>query len=539
MQVPTAKLLRLLQPDHPLEVRSAAAIVLGELGVKDGEVAEALCACLEVPEQQVRLPAIRAIGKLHIEKALPQLLARVQEGGEDAQEAARAAAHVSAKGARSLQELMPKVAPGLRRYIAAALAGVGDARTAESATVAVLLDKDPGVVEAAVRSLMEQVPNLGRGQRDALVKNLIATLKDKMASLSPASQAAVVRVLAALNDPAAADVLWERLLPPHPPEVRAAALQAVGPWAESPDKDQLQRLFRCAGDRDFRIAAPALMLLRRLPITARNVRDWLALLDAPDVAVRQAALEAVGDRDSPEVAEALLRQLRHPDRALRDNALGRLTKMKHGQEALTTALLEADTADAAWNLARALAPHAKAYPPRWRERVFERIGPLLEAGDRQAEPLLFLLRESDPADLRDRLEARALHWRKKQDYAKALLYLRVVARDPACGFATRLEQAACGLKVSSHDLAEESRAGDPCLHQFTHLCNADDGELYNQLEKMNWLTPEDLYYLGFHFTELDGRLRKFGERVLQLVVKRSPRSKTGQAAKSKLRMRLQ
>ncbi len=539
MQVPTTKLLRLLQPDHPLEVRSAAVIVLGELGIKDAEVAETLCGCLNVPEQQVRLPAIRAVGKLHIEQALPQLLARVQEGGEDAPEAARAAAHLSAKGARSLQQLMPKVAPGLRRYIAAALAGTGDARTAESATVAVLLDKDPGVVEAAVRSLMEQVPSLSRTQRDALVKHLVATLKDKETSLSATSHSALVRVLAALNDPAAADVLWDHLLPPHPPEVRAAALQAVGSLTESPDKDQLQRLFRCASDRDFRIAAPALMLLRRLPVTARSVHDWLALLDAPDVAVRQAALETIGDRDSAEMAEALLRQLRHPDRALRENALSRLTKTKHGQEALTTALLEAESADVAWNLARALVPHAKAYPPRWRERVFERICSLLEAGDRQAEPLLFLLRETDPADLRDRLEERAMHWRKKKDYAKALQYLRVVARDPACGFATRLEQAACGLKVSSQDLAEEARAGDPCLHQLIHLCNADEEELYKQLEKLTWLSPEDLYYLGFHFTEQNGRLRKFGERVLQLVLKRSPRTKMGQAAKSKLRMRLQ
>jgi HEAT repeat protein len=538
MQVPTTKLLRLLQPDHPLEVRGAAAVVLGELGVKDGEVVEALCACLDAPEPQVRLPAIRAVGKLHIERALPQLLARVTEGGGDAQEAARAAAQLSAKGVRALQQLMPKVAPGLRRYIAAALGGAGDAR-ADSSTVAVLLDKDPGVVEAAVRSLMDQVPTLRGAQRDALVKQLVTALSGKDTPFSPASRAAVVRVLAALNDSRSADVLWDHTLPPYPPEVRAAALQAVGPWAEAPDKEQLQRLFRCAGDADFRIAAPALMLLRRQPVHARNVPHWLALLDAPDVAIRQAALEALGDRDSPEVAEALLRQLRHPDRALRDGALARLTKLKHGQEALTQALLEAESADAAWDLARALTPHAKAYPARWRQRVFAQTCTLLEAGDRKAEPLLFLLRETDPADLRDRLEERALDWRKKQDYAKALLHLRVVARDPACGFATRLEQAACGLKVSSHDLAAEARAGDPCLHQFAHLCNADDGELFNQLETMSWLTLEDLYYLGFHLAEQEGRLRKFAERVLQLVVKRSPRSKIGQAAKSKLHWRLE
>jgi HEAT repeat protein len=538
MQVPTTKLLGLLQPDHPPEVRSAAAVVLGELGVKDGKIAEALGACLDATEQPVRLAAIRAAGKLRLEPTLPQLLGRVAAGGEDAQEAAKAAAQMSAKGARALQQLMSKVAPGLRRYIAAALGGAGDAR-ADSSTVAVLLDKDPGVVEAAVRSLITQVPSLGAAQRKSLVQQLVAALEGKDTPLSPASRAAIVRVLAALNDPRAADVLWDHTLPPYPAEVRAAALQAVGPWAESPDKDQLKWLFRCAGDRDFRVAAPALMLLRRLPVNARTVADWLALLDAPDVAVRQAALEAVGDRDTPEVAEALLRQLRHPDRALRDNALGRLTKMKHGREALTAALLGAESADAAWELARALAPHARDYPAKWRDQVFDHTGLRLEAGDRRAEPLLFLLRETGPADLRDRLEERALQWRKKKDYARALLYLRVLTRDPACGFAVRLEQAACGLKVSSRDLAAEARASDPCLQQFAQLGHADDEELYRQLETLKWLEPEDLYYLGFHFAEQDGRLGKFATRVLQLVVKRSPRSKIAQAAKSKLRVRMQ
>src|SRR5205823_10657532 len=97
---------------------------------------------------------IRAVGKLKIEAALPHLLARIKEGGHEADEAAHAAARIGPKGTRALQELMPRVAPGLRRYIAAALAGGGTA-SATAAAAAVLLDRDPGVVEAAVRSLAE------------------------------------------------------------------------------------------------------------------------------------------------------------------------------------------------------------------------------------------------------------------------------------------------------------------------------------------------------------------------------------------------
>jgi hypothetical protein len=186
-------------------------------------------------------------------------------------------------------------------------------------------------------------------------------------------------------------------------------------------------------------------------------------------------------------------------------------------------------------MARAQAPFAKDYPAAWRDEVFEKTCEFLEAADRRADPLLFLLRESDAADLRDRLEQRALLHRKKKAYAAALTYLRLLGRDPACGFALRLELAACGLKESGKDLAAEARGADPCLQQFVTLSQQDDGELVRQTEPMKWLDPDDLYYLGFHLAEQEGRAKKAGAEILKRVLKRSPRTKLGQAAKSKLR----
>jgi HEAT repeat protein len=535
MQVTTNKLLRLLDRDKPAEVRCAAALVLAEVGVRDTQLANSLCECLQDEEAEVRLQAIKAVGKLRIDKALSYLLERIKGGGEEADLAAQAAARLGSKGTRALQELMPKVAPGLRRYIAAALA-VGGTASAETAAVAVLLDGDPGVVEAAVRSLVGQIPTLESSQRRAWTDQLLQLLDEPKAPLSAASEAAVVRLLVALDDPRAEALLWDRTLPPHPPEVRTAALQALGKWVTSPGKDQLQRLFRCAADRDFRVAAPALMVLKNLPVNPRTVPEWLSLLEAPDGTVRQVAVEKLGDRDSDEVANALMQQLRHPDRALREAALARLAGMKHGRTALTGALLEAESADQAWSLARTQAPFAKEFPSEWRQAVFTQAGKYLEASDRRAEPLWFLLREADPEELSDRLEQKASSWRKKQEYEKALAYLRLLARDPACGLPIRLELAACGLKVSGHELAAEARASDPCLQQFASLCQQHgEGELFQRLEKVKWLEPEDLYYLGFHFAERQGPFKKFAAEVLHLLLKRSPRSKLSQDARSKLR----
>ena len=532
MQLTTKKILELMQPDHPLTVRCAAALVLGEVGGKDTELVQGLCERLDDDEPALRLEVIKAVGKLRLERALPQLLARIKEGGVEAEQAAQAAARVGAKGTRALQELMPKVAPGLRRTIASALAAGGNT-SAETAAVAVLLDKDPGVVEAAVRSLVGQVPTLSAAHRQALADQLLHLLENEQ-GLAAASEAGAVRLLAALDDPRAEAVLWERTLPPHPAELRGTALQTLGRWAGAPDKEQFKRLFACASDRDFRVAAPALMILQAQPVNDKTLPGWVALLRAPDVAARRAALDKLGERDSAEVADALVQQLGHADRALRDAALTRLTRLKHGRAALTTALLEADSPDRGWLLAKAQAPTARDNPATWRDAIFKQACAYIESNDRRAEPLLFLLREADAGSLRDRLEQRALTLRKKEEYATALLYLRLLARDPACGFATRLELAACGLKTSARDLTAEARDSDPCLHQFGNLCQNYETELSEQLEKIDWLTPEELYFLGFHFAEREGRQKQFGARVLHMVVKRSPRSKLGQAAKKKL-----
>src|SRR5205823_5854534 len=164
------------------------------------------------------------------------------------------------------------------------------------AGVAVLLDKDPAVVESAVRSLIGKVPSLSPPQHKALADHLLQITGNKKAPLAPTTEAAAVRLLAVLDDPRAGAALWDRVVPPAPTEVRAAALQALGKWVTSPAKQQLEKLFTCAADRDFRIAAPALVMLKGLPVTDRSLPEWLELLRTGDVTVRQLALEKVGDK---------------------------------------------------------------------------------------------------------------------------------------------------------------------------------------------------------------------------------------------------
>src|SRR5262245_4928748 len=112
MQIPVKQIIRLTEPGQPADVRRAAVVVLGEIGERDGDTADALRARLDDADPGVRIKAIKAVVKLKIDAALRALLERIKVGGEEAELAAQSAAHLGARGTKGLQELLPKVAPG-------------------------------------------------------------------------------------------------------------------------------------------------------------------------------------------------------------------------------------------------------------------------------------------------------------------------------------------------------------------------------------------------------------------------------------------
>jgi hypothetical protein len=535
MQIPADKIIRLTGPDFPSEVRCSAVTVLGELGGRDSGVSAAVLDALASDDPAVRVRAVRAAGQLKIDKALPRLLERINHGGLEGELAAEAAAKLGAKGAHALQEVIHKVVPGVRKYIAAALAGADADGSKDASGIAMLQEKDTAVVEAAVNTLAGRIPGLDAKRKRGMADELFELAKSKKAKLTPQGEAGVVRLASLLDDERVEPLLWDRIVPPLPAEVRSAALQALSKFIQSPGKDQRAKLLQCAADPQFRVAAPAMMLLDKLPFTDKQVGEWLGLFDAPDVAARRFALNKVGDRDTAEVANKLLDQVRHPDRKYRGEVLARLANLSKGRKALAKPLRDAETAEEAWDLARVVAPFAKGDPKTWGDELFAAVGKHLEANDRRVDPLLFVLREAGAAELRDRLEAKAAALLKKEDFEKAFIYYRAAGRDPASGYSIRLGLGLVGLKLSNKNLEAEARMHEPALHHFADLVRQDEPATYKAVEAAKWLGADELYYLGFHFVEHAGVMGDFGAKVLKLLLKRFPKNKLAASAKSKLK----
>ena len=122
-------------------------------------------------------------------------------------------------------KVMHELSPSVRSRIGAVLAK-SNTGGALVVTAQGLLDDDPKVIESTARSLAMEVPAYTPQRRTALAKYLIE--RSSVKKIPPKSEAALLRVLSALHEAKADGIFWPRILPPHAPEVRAAALQALG-----------------------------------------------------------------------------------------------------------------------------------------------------------------------------------------------------------------------------------------------------------------------------------------------------------------------
>src|SRR5262249_57706602 len=106
-----------------------------------------------------------------------------------------------------------------------------------------LQEKDPAVVEAAVNTLAARIPTLDAKRVRILADELFELARSKKVKLTPAGDAGVVRLAGLLDDDRVEPLLWDRIMPPLPAEVRAAALQGLSRFIDSPSKDQPATLF--------------------------------------------------------------------------------------------------------------------------------------------------------------------------------------------------------------------------------------------------------------------------------------------------------
>jgi HEAT repeat protein len=552
----TEKIVALLSSDA-IEKRIAAAIVLGELKARGAEVTEALAGVLEEGIPLLQRHALEALARVGAKKAAPKIMPLLSARDEEVRRAAVAAlVSVGDDVLPALQSRMAEASGDERRALDACLAALGG-KDAFHALLEGLTASDAEAAKAAAIAVRQRVKDADARQRRSYLGETEKYLeKQAKSGTNPGALAAGVKILGYLEDDKAIPTLLEftrgasKASKGAAASVRQEALIALrfllgkkGTEA-AVVKKVVAALVDAADDPDRSLAQTALHTLAGMELSDEALKRLEKLVEHPDVERARFVLEMLGRQGGSEAARLLVRVLATTkDKRRAEIAASCLVEPIDGQtpaagstpvreEAvgpLAKALLETGDADRAWLLRNVLRPSAKKVPTPTRKQMLQTATSRLSAGDRNWEALFATVRDADAGAAAEAMRELAGKLRRSNP-DKALTVLQVLYRNEGATDADRYALAAAQLTRSPRDTRPAARSSDESLRLLGSLL--DRGfDVASQLRKDKSLSLDDLYYVGFHFTEQEHPL---GEELLKVVVDKGGRAKIAKMARSKL-----
>jgi HEAT repeat protein len=524
------KLVRLLGSEA-VEKQLAAALVLGELQVRDAAAVEALMSLLESPLAPVQRQALVALGTIGSRRALPAILPLLHARDAGVREAAVEA--LVAFGEEAVPAVRARLAaapPAEKRPLEELLARLGG-RGALSTLLGALGPDDLETARAAVLPLRQRLKEADARERKRTLEQALAFLADQK-NRAPAARMAALKVIGYVGDAsAAAKVL---ALAQSSSEAEAAREEAVitlrllsgvpeKAKAKAPPKKTIDALVGLAEKGPLPVARAALYSLAATKLPPTVGKRLGKLVDHPEGGRALIAIELLGAIAGADAADALARTLIETgERARAEAAANALGKRAEAGTALARALLSTHDRDRAEMVSRLLRPHlARVERPVGRQLIRDAVA-RVEEEDPTAEALLQIARALDADGTADGLRALAARLRKGRKHEDALKVLRVLGRSreaaPDDGYALAALELTHGLK-------------DEAFTVIGQL--ADQGyDVGAALRKDRSLEDRHRYEVGFHFIE---RGHPLGEEALAAVAESAGRSKLGQMARAKLK----
>ena len=532
-----AKKLAAMLAGEATERQIAAAIVVGELGLRDPALVAGLVALAGSGLPPLQRHAAEALGRLETPKALPHLMPLLASRDEGVRRAAAGA--VSAFGDAALPALRARLSEtegDERRAVEEALARVGG-KAALSTLLAGLDAANVEEARAATLAARQRIKDADARERRAYLGEVKHFLGLKKTKASPAATVAALRILGFLEDESAVPLLLAHATAAKgAAEVREEALIALrflGRPATGAKGAAAAKAAKAAGA----VATKIMGVAETAPLaTARASLYTLACLPLPGVLAprlgklaghaegerARLATERLAQMPGPEASRALGQLLQGTrERALAEAAATALAARPDAGAVLARALLEAPDADRAGLFARLLRPHLRGLDAKATRAVRTAALEKLGAGKPGWEPLLQVAREADAGATAEALREAGAKLRKGKP-ERALAALRALGRatdaTPDDGYAWATLELAAGRR-------------DEAFTIFGQLTERGF-DLAAALRRDRGLDAEARYQIGFHFAE---RRHPVGEEILSAVAEAAGRTKVGQMARAKLK----
>lgn len=522
-----------------LEVRIAAATVLAELKPKSAQLAKSLAVALDPEIAALTLPLLRALESARSARVLESIFPLTIAKDRAVQSAAVRV--LVAYGDEAVAPLQARHAshPEERTGLDRALAELGG-KSAFSTLLSGLASEDPEHARRAALTVREHAKRATAADKKAYASELERFLaridkeqaKGKLSdTASLSARTGALKIMGYLEDPRAIPTLLEYAKNPKAdPALRKDAVLALrfclGEASSTKEPKGLplaelaKVLSSIAAENEPLLAQAALHTLGSLPVEASTFTSLAALLLHPDESRARFVADRMADAKNVGSAKALVHALVRADKSRAELLLSALENNVHAAAPLTEALLDTKSADARWLLRGALRPIAKHVAKPQVERLLEQAMIVLEKDGRGHEAFFDVALAAAPGPSAEALRKLSSKLGKKKEHERQRSVLELILRTGHGTAQDRFDAAMLALiagpKESMSHLEELARSSF---------------DLVAAMKKDKRLTPDDLYHAGFYLAE---RKLAGGAELLEEVVRVSPRSKIGKAAKNKL-----
>lgn len=533
------RISKLLDDESPRK-RIAAAVVLGELKVKDAAVVARLVTMAKDPIDAFAEAAVEALGAMRAIKALPVLLDSLARG-KDVAAAARVA--VSGLGEDALPEIRARLVgatPEVRAALSQLLPAVGGRHSFEMALEG-LRGQPWDAINKVALSVRQEARTMSEAERRVMKTQAEKFLAKKKSADDEHALRGVLKVVGYLELPETQDLLLGYLSSKHSPAVRLEAATALRfALSKGPSKKAVRRLMELLLDDDALVGRAARDSLTVLKVGSEFCDELAELCESPVGEVALWAIQRLGELAVSEkgaasklAAKTLLPVARSSERARAEAASKVLAALPGGESLLVEALAEADDETGAQVLADVLAPIAANLGKKDVKALLEaggmNLGKHLAVAKKQLEPV----RTADPEAWAELLRDKAKSLAKK-DPARADAIGNMLGKSMVATADDRFGLVVAQLVHSNLDPHPRARQRDPSLQELEKL-HREGFKLRDAVAKDKKLSDEGRYYVGVHFAEKPTfELKNLGAEILEGIA--TGKTKIAKAAKNKLKL---
>lgn len=537
---PIKRIVELLDDTTPRK-RIAAAVVLGELKVKDPAVVARLTEMAKDELDAYAEAAIEALGQVQALKALPVLLDSLNRS-RDVQAVAREA--IARLGEAALPELKARLAdatPEARVILSQLLPAVGGKQSFELALEG-LRGQPFDAINKVTLSVRQEAREMSEAQRRVMKTQVLKFLEKKKTLDDEDATRGALKILGFLELPETQDDLIAFLSSKHTPLVRMEAATAMRfACAKGPSKKALRKLMDLLQDENVHVARGARDSLTVLKIGVEFADELAELCEAKDISVALWAIAHLGELAVSQkgaagklAAKTLLPVARSKDRARAEAAAKVVVALEGGEALLAEALADAEEEAGAQVLADILSPLAHKLTKKDVKRLLDaggkNLGDALAVARKQLEPVRAVDAQAWAELLRDKAKSLG-----KKDPARAEALSQMLAHSVVATADDRFAAVVQQLLHHSLDPHPRARQRDPSLAELEKL-HSEGFQVADAVMKAKALSDEARYYVGVHFAEKPQfELKSVGADVLEQLAA-GGKGKMAKAAKNKMKL---